>query len=74
MKLPESEIQKVRDMFQDAVFQIETEGHSVGSFASAALLAASEVYSEVHGSAALGKAFASISKAEMIHSGTAGRA
>ena len=49
MNTHEAEIQQVRDLFTDAISQIEIEERSIHAFASAALLAAAEVYSEPHG-------------------------
>ncbi|WP_316650917.1 hypothetical protein [Ovoidimarina sediminis] len=61
-------------MFLDAISQLEVEQRNVSAFSSAALLAAAELYSEIHGSGELWTAFEEISRAEQIRKGTAGRA
>jgi hypothetical protein len=72
-KMTKPEIDAARAMFADAIFAIEADGRCVATFASAALLAASELYAEAHGPDALRRAFMAISQAEIAAS-AAGRA
>lgn len=74
MKTHSAEINQARDVFSDAIHQIGIEGRSIHAFSAAALVAAAEVYAEVHGTDELHKAFAAIVRAEQIQSGRAGRA
>ena len=55
MNIPETELQTVRDLLTDQLHQIEMEGRSVTAFASALLLAASELYGEAFNGGDLGK-------------------
>ena len=74
MKFPEIEIEMARHLFLDQICEFETGGRSLSAFASAALLAASEIYAEIHGGPEVRKAFDKIAEAQQLHSGTAGRA
>jgi hypothetical protein len=67
------EIEAARAMFSEAIFAVEADGRCVATFSSAALLAASELYSEIHGPDAMRRAFVAISNAE-IAANAAGRA
>lgn len=68
------EIQRVRKLLAEEIEFLEQQGGCVRSFSSALLLAASELYSEVWSSDQLRAAFVQIAKAELLHSGNAGRA
>ena len=74
MNIPETELQTVRDLLMDQLHQIEVEGRSVHAFASALLLASSELYGEAFSGGELRAAFAQIAIAESVASGQAGRA
>ncbi|MBL4556475.1 MAG: hypothetical protein JKP98_02525 [Rhodobacteraceae bacterium] len=71
-KMTKPEIDAARAMFADAIFAIEADGRCVATFASAALLAASELYAEAHGPDALRRAFMAISQAEIAASARQG--
>ena len=61
-------------LLTDQLHQIEVEGRNVHAFASALLLASSELYAEAFNGGELRKAFAEIAIAESVASGAAGRA